>query len=208
MRGLKRLFFGLWIAFLFGEAGFAQIVLTWQQVRDKFEAANSTLGAGRIGVEEFRAEEITAYLRPNPNAALLIDQLYPFYTDAFSGTKGTAANIGYRPFENSLVEGTLTYLHERQHKRELRLESAQGAASRDYSWYGCSDSWDFYIPGRWWRYRFRVPASPGRRSDLGARNARAQCGPDGERASRRQGASSAVLVPGSSSGSEPNRAPG
>jgi cobalt-zinc-cadmium efflux system outer membrane protein len=101
--------------------------MTWQEVRDKFEAANPTLQAGQIGIDEFRAQETTAYLRPNPTATLLTDQLYPFYTNAFSGTKGTAANIGYRPFENSLVEGTLAYLHERQHKRELRLESAQGA---------------------------------------------------------------------------------
>ena len=127
MQVLKRLFSGLCLATVFGQAGLAQKALTWHEVRDQFEAANPTLGAGQIGVEEFRAGEITAYLRPNPNATLLTDQLYPFYTDAFSGTKGTAANIGYRPFENSLVEGTLSYLHERRHKRELRLQSAQGA---------------------------------------------------------------------------------
>src|ERR1700751_4777477 len=119
--------FGLFIATALAKSGFAQKAMTWQEVRDKFEAANPTLQAGQIGIDEFRAHEITAYLRPNATATLLTDQLYPFYTDAFSGTKGTAANIGYRPFENSLVEGTLAYLHERQHKRELRLESAQGA---------------------------------------------------------------------------------
>jgi outer membrane protein, heavy metal efflux system len=124
---LKRLFGGLLVAVTLGGSGFAQKTLTWQQVRDQFETANPTLQAGQIGIDESRAQEVTAYLRPNPNATLLIDQLYPFYTDAFSGTKGTAANIGYRPFENALAEGTLTYLHERQHKRELRLESAQGA---------------------------------------------------------------------------------
>jgi cobalt-zinc-cadmium efflux system outer membrane protein len=127
MRVLKRLVGGLLVATALGKAAFAQRALTWQEVRDKFEAANPTLQAGQIGIEENRAEEITAYLRPNPSASLLTDQLYPFYTNAFSGTKGTAANIGYRPFENALVEGTLSYLHERQHKRELRLESAQGA---------------------------------------------------------------------------------
>jgi cobalt-zinc-cadmium efflux system outer membrane protein len=117
----------LFIATALAKSGFAQKAMTWQEVRDKFEAANPTLQAGQIGIDEFRAQETTAYLRPNPTATLLTDQLYPFYTNAFSGTKGTAANIGYRPFENSLVEGTLAYLHERQHKRELRLESAQGA---------------------------------------------------------------------------------
>lgn len=124
---VRNVCFGLFTAAVLAESGFAQKAMTWQEVRDKFEAANPTLQAGQIGIDEFRAQEITAYLRPNPTATLLADQLYPFYTDAFSGTKGTAANIGYRPLENSLVEGTLTYLHERQHKRELRLESAQDA---------------------------------------------------------------------------------
>jgi outer membrane protein, heavy metal efflux system len=103
----------------------AQPALTWQQVKARFEAANPALRADAIGIDEARAEEITAFLRPNPNMTYLLDQLYPFYTNAFSGTKGTAANIGYRPFENALNEGTLSYLHERQHKRELRLEDAQ-----------------------------------------------------------------------------------
>jgi outer membrane protein, heavy metal efflux system len=124
---VRNICFGLFIATAFAKSGFAQKAMTWQEVRAKFEAANPTLQAGQIGIDEFRAQEITAYLRPNPTATLLTDQLYPFYTNAFSGTKGTATNIGYRPFENALVEGTLAYLHERQHKRELRLESAQGA---------------------------------------------------------------------------------
>ena len=40
--------------------------LTWQQVRARFMAVNPTLLAGRMGIEESRAQEITAYLRPNP----------------------------------------------------------------------------------------------------------------------------------------------
>jgi outer membrane protein, heavy metal efflux system len=103
----------------------AQQSLTWDQVKARFEAANPALRADAIGIDEAKAQEITAFLRPNPNMTYLLDQLYPFYTNAFSGTKGTAANIGYRPFENALNEGTLSYLHERQHKRELRLADAQ-----------------------------------------------------------------------------------
>jgi outer membrane protein, heavy metal efflux system len=103
----------------------AQQALTWDQVKDRFEAANPALRADAIGIDEAKAEEITAFLRPNPNMTYLLDQLYPFYTNAFSGPLGTASHIGYRPFENSLNEGTLSYLHERQHKRELRLEDAQ-----------------------------------------------------------------------------------
>jgi outer membrane protein, heavy metal efflux system len=103
----------------------AQQSLTWEQVKARFEAANPALRADAIGIDEAKAQEITAFLRPNPNMTYLLDQLYPFYSNAFSGTKGTAANIGYRPFENGLNEGTLSYLHERQHKRELRLADAQ-----------------------------------------------------------------------------------
>jgi outer membrane protein, heavy metal efflux system len=106
-------------------SSFAQKALTWQEVRDRFEDANPVLKADAIGIDEAKAQEITAYLRPNPTATLLLDQLYPFYTNAFSGTRGTATDIGYRPLENALTEGTLTYLHERRHKRELRLEDAK-----------------------------------------------------------------------------------
>jgi cobalt-zinc-cadmium efflux system outer membrane protein len=103
----------------------AQPSLTWDEVKARFEAANPALRADAIGIDEAKAEEITAYLRPNPNATLLVDQLYPFYSDAFSGPKGTASHIGYRPFENALTTASLTYLHEREHKRELRLEDAK-----------------------------------------------------------------------------------
>lgn len=91
----------------------AQQTFTWQQLRDKFEATNPTLRAGRINVDEARAQEITAYLRPNPDAILSADQFEPFNTNP------------YRPFANVLNAGAVTYLHERQHKRELRLESAR-----------------------------------------------------------------------------------
>jgi len=52
---------------------FAQKALTWEEVRAKFEAANPTLRAGQIGVDESRAEEVTAYLRPNPQLDLAAD---------------------------------------------------------------------------------------------------------------------------------------
>src|SRR5580704_8820225 len=94
----------------------AQNALTWQQVRAKFEAANPTLRAGQIGIDESRAQEITAYLRPNPTAGLLADQIDPFNGGPPHGT-----------FAYLLAVGSVNYLHERQHKRELRLGSAQDA---------------------------------------------------------------------------------
>jgi cobalt-zinc-cadmium efflux system outer membrane protein len=95
-----------------GGAG-AQTTLTWQQVVDKFRAANPNLRAGELNIEESKAAEITAYLRPNPNFTFVVDQLQPFNGNP------------YRPFGFALPLISFDYLHERQHKRELRLESAQ-----------------------------------------------------------------------------------
>jgi len=88
--------------------------LTWQQVRQQFEQNNPTLQAGETGVSESRAEEISAYLRPNPNLTLSTDgtQLRP-YEGVWQPTRGTDA------------VATVSYLHERDRKRELRLKSAQ-----------------------------------------------------------------------------------
>jgi outer membrane protein, heavy metal efflux system len=117
MKGLlSRWSLGAALVALLAQSGFAQKALTWQEVRDKFQAANPSLLAGQIGVDESRAQEITAYLRPNPNLALLADQIDPFPGGPAHGT-----------FAYLLPSATVSYLHERQHKRELRLESAQDA---------------------------------------------------------------------------------
>ena len=44
----------------------AQQSLTWDQVKARFEATNPALKADADNVDEMRAEEITANLRPNP----------------------------------------------------------------------------------------------------------------------------------------------
>jgi len=104
----------------------AQNALTWQEVRDKFEAANPSLKIGQIGIDESRADEITAHLRPNPNMTVSVDQINPFTSQPSpSGTPGSS----YQPFAFALPFGSVNYLHERQHKRELRLESAQKATA-------------------------------------------------------------------------------
>jgi cobalt-zinc-cadmium efflux system outer membrane protein len=113
---LKRLCFGVLLAAGFAESGVAQQVLTWQEVRDRFHAANPTLRAGQIGIEESRAQEITAYLRPNPNLTLIADQIDPF-----------PGGPPHGPFAYFLTVGSGSYLLERRQKRELRLESAQKA---------------------------------------------------------------------------------
>jgi cobalt-zinc-cadmium efflux system outer membrane protein len=117
-RSLRVLFIWLLLIVASGEIGLAQKALTWQEVRDKFEAANPTLRAGQIGIDESRAQEITASLRPNPNLTILADQIDPFNGGPSHG-----------PFAYLLSSGTVSQLWERQHKRGLRLESAQKATA-------------------------------------------------------------------------------
>jgi cobalt-zinc-cadmium efflux system outer membrane protein len=94
----------------------AQQGFTWEQVKSKFESANPALKADALNVEETRANEITAYLRPNPQFTLSAD-----------GTQIAPRDGVWQPLSGTYVVPTLSYLHERQHKRELRLESAKDA---------------------------------------------------------------------------------
>jgi len=91
---------------------------TWQQIRDRFEASNPALLADTLNVDETKAQEITADLRPNPSFTLLTD-----------GTQIAPYQGVWRPFSGTMVESGLSYLHERDHKRELRLESAEKATA-------------------------------------------------------------------------------
>jgi cobalt-zinc-cadmium efflux system outer membrane protein len=91
-----------------------QQTLSWEQVKSRFEATNPTLKADALTVNESRAQEITAYLRPNPQFTLSSD-----------GTQIVPHDGVWQPFKGTDVVPTLSYLHEREHKRELRLESAK-----------------------------------------------------------------------------------
>jgi cobalt-zinc-cadmium efflux system outer membrane protein len=115
---------GAFLAILSTGRGVAQTPLTWLELREKFEATNPTLIAGRIGVDESKASEITAFLRPNPNLTGTFDQIDPFTTQP--PVNGQGGN-SYNPFRFSLPSGAIDYLYERQHKRELRRDSAQQA---------------------------------------------------------------------------------
>lgn len=94
---------------------------TWQEIRDRFQAGNPTLRAAQIGIDESRAQEITAYLRPNPDLTAAVDQINPFWTQ----TTPNGTVDAYSPLAYAFPSSSITYLHERQHKRELRRESAQ-----------------------------------------------------------------------------------
>jgi cobalt-zinc-cadmium efflux system outer membrane protein len=92
----------------------AQQALTWDEVRQRFEQNNPTLLADKLSVDESRAQEITAFLRPNPSLSLLVD-----------GTQVAPNNGVWQPFAGTFESPSISYLHERRHKRELRLESAK-----------------------------------------------------------------------------------
>ncbi len=92
----------------------AQTILTWEQVKAKFEAVNPALKADADNVDEMRAEEITAFLRPNPQFTLSVD-----------GNQVAPHNGVWTPFKGTTEQPNFSYLHEREHKRELRLQSAQ-----------------------------------------------------------------------------------
>lgn len=92
----------------------AQHPLSWEQVKSRFEATNPTLKANALSVQESKAQEITANLRPNPQLSLSTD-----------GTQLVPNNGVWKPLSGTDFVSNLSYLHERDHKRELRLESAQ-----------------------------------------------------------------------------------
>jgi cobalt-zinc-cadmium efflux system outer membrane protein len=92
----------------------AQQSLTWDQVKTRFESANPALRADALGVDELKAAETTAFLRPNPQ-----------FTMAADGTQIVPHDGVWKPFSGTDFVPTLSYLHERDHKRNLRLESAK-----------------------------------------------------------------------------------
>jgi cobalt-zinc-cadmium efflux system outer membrane protein len=112
---VKPFFLALLIAALLAKSAHGQQKsFTWREIRDKFEAANPTLLADKLNVDESKAQEITAFLRPNPQFTLSADgsQIAP-HTDV------------WRPLAGTFEYPSISYLPERQHKRELRLESAK-----------------------------------------------------------------------------------
>ena len=98
----------------FASSANAQKALSWDEVRARFETNNPTLLADKVSIDESKAQQITAYLRPNPQLTLAAD-----------GTQIASDKGVWKPFAGTYETPTISYLHERQRKRELRLESAQ-----------------------------------------------------------------------------------
>jgi len=93
-------------------------VWTWDTVKDHFELNNIALQASRLNIDELKAEEITAHLRPNPDFTLSAD-----------GTQISPSHGVWQPFAGTFISPGVSYLFERRGKRGLRYEAAkQGTA--------------------------------------------------------------------------------
>ncbi|NYF81163.1 TolC family protein [Granulicella arctica] len=112
--GLLRL--GILLLPFFAGVAYAQSSYTWDQIKTRFETANPALKADASNVDELKAEEITAYLRPNPQFTLSED-----------GVQIARYQGVWQPLSGVQLQPNFSYLHERDHKRELRLESAKEA---------------------------------------------------------------------------------
>lgn len=100
-------------------------IWTWDQVKDQFELNNTSLMAAKLNIDELKAQEITAHLRPNPDFTLSAD-----------GTQIAPSHGVWTPFVGTFVSPGVSYLFERRNKRGLRYESARqgtavGAAQAD-----------------------------------------------------------------------------
>jgi len=103
------------ILFVFRLNAYGQEPWTWEKVKERFQTSNPTLLADKLGIDESKAQEITAFLRPNPTFTLSVD-----------GTQIAPDHTGFwRPLAGTFESPSISYLHERQRKRELRLESAK-----------------------------------------------------------------------------------
>jgi outer membrane protein, heavy metal efflux system len=93
-------------------------VWTWDQVKEHFELQNTTLLASRLNIDELKAQEITARLRPNPDFNLSAD-----------GTQIAPSRGVWQPFAGTFISPGISYLFERRNKRGFRYEAAkQGTA--------------------------------------------------------------------------------
>jgi cobalt-zinc-cadmium efflux system outer membrane protein len=91
-----------------------QQIWTWDQVKEQFRLNNTTLLASKLNIDELKATEITAHLRPNPDFSLTAD-----------GTQIAPSHGVWKPFAGTLLTPGVSYLFERRNKRNLRFEVAK-----------------------------------------------------------------------------------
>jgi cobalt-zinc-cadmium efflux system outer membrane protein len=103
----------------------ASQVWTWETVKSNFEIANATLLAGKLNIDELKAQEITAHLRPNPD-----------FTFTADGTQVSPSHGVWEPFAGTYLSPGVSQLFERRNKRNLRFQAAKegtaiGVAQQD-----------------------------------------------------------------------------
>jgi cobalt-zinc-cadmium efflux system outer membrane protein len=113
-KSIGRLVLLLTCVYMATDTAKGQAAFSWEQIKARFESANPVLQADAVNVDEMKSEEITAYLRPNPQ-----------YTLSSDGTQLVPHNGVWQPTKGTQVQNAFSYLHERQRKRELRLDSAK-----------------------------------------------------------------------------------
>jgi cobalt-zinc-cadmium efflux system outer membrane protein len=91
-----------------------QQIWTWDHVKEQFRLNNTTLLASKLNIDELKAQEITAHLRPNPDFSLTAD-----------GTQIAPSHSVWKPFAGTLLTPSVSYLFERGNKRNLRFEAAK-----------------------------------------------------------------------------------
>ncbi len=91
----------------------AQTTLTWEELKERFKKNNPNRLASELSIDEWKANEITAGLRPNPSFSSIEDQISLFKSDP------------YRPLGAIQWTQSFSQLIERRHKRQLRVASSQ-----------------------------------------------------------------------------------
>jgi cobalt-zinc-cadmium efflux system outer membrane protein len=91
----------------------AQTALSWKEIQERFRANNPNLMAAATNIQESRANEVTAGLRPNPQLSFIGDQFRVFNPNPL------------QPFQNTQITPVVSQLFERRNKRQLRVESAR-----------------------------------------------------------------------------------
>src|SRR5690348_16795756 len=93
-------------------------IWTWDQVKENFRLNNTSLMAAKLNIDELKAEEVTAHLRPNPELTVSAD-----------GTQIAPSHGVWQPFAGTFVSPGVSYLFERRNKRNLRFQAAKQGTS-------------------------------------------------------------------------------
>ena len=123
-------------------------VWTWDAVKAHFELNNTSLQASRLNIDELKAQEITAHLRPNPDFTLSADgtQIAPSHGvwqpfagtfvspgSAISSNVATSADSATKPPSKVLPSASLNSLIRTQSPLQLAQRLRRCPASQSCS---------------------------------------------------------------------------